>query len=212
MLSSIYRTSKKVVRFKETCLAVVVVVARVRDEVMRTSPTMLSRHLEIMTLIIVNKKAMSTRDQWLEQECDTCNMRWTRSSLIMNMHLLRTIYYLIMVHYLCSGLKKMQCKCRPLSVQRKTTWRRRVAASDSNFQVHGEFCINPRSVTLSILHHWKSLEVYFPTQLTDIDSEFSSKCYGYFSEDCYGWPVPPVRTDESRPPSSNWMRRFCSRD
>jgi hypothetical protein len=44
---------------------------------MRTSTMMLSRHPlpEIMTLVIVNKKAMSTRDQRFEQECDTCNMR-----------------------------------------------------------------------------------------------------------------------------------------
>jgi hypothetical protein len=119
----------------------------------------------------------------------------------MNMHLLRTIYYLIMVHYLCSGLKKMQCKYMSLSVQRKTTWRRRVVVSYSNFQVHGELYINPRSITLSILYHWKRLEVYFPTQLTDIDLEFCSKCYGCFSEDCSGCPVPPDPNWSSPRPS-----------
>jgi hypothetical protein len=35
-LSSIYRISKKAVRFRETCLVIVVVIARVRDEVLYT--------------------------------------------------------------------------------------------------------------------------------------------------------------------------------
>jgi hypothetical protein len=127
----------------------------------------------------------------------------------MIMHLLRTIYCLIMVHYLCSGLKKMQCKYRPLNVQRKTTWRRRVAVSYSNFQFCGEFCTNTRSFTLSVLYHWKSLEVYFPTKLTDIDLEFCSKRYGCFSEDCSGCPVPPsLNWSSPDPPGPNWMRHI----
>jgi hypothetical protein len=99
----------------------------------------------------------------------------------------------------------------------------KLAGDDSNFQVHSEFCINPRSVTLSILHHWKRLEVYFPTQLADIDLEFCSKRYSCFSEDCSGCPVPPVRTDRVQTPWSELdeavfvpettylVRGFCER-
>jgi hypothetical protein len=67
----------------------------------------------------------------------------------MNMRLLKLIYYLRVVHYLCSGLKKMQCKYRPPSIQLKITWRWWVAVPDSNFQVRDELCISPRSFTLS---------------------------------------------------------------
>jgi hypothetical protein len=54
-LSSIYRTSKKAVRFRETCLAVVVVVARVRDEVMYTffaAPS--TRLCSCQTIVLAN--------------------------------------------------------------------------------------------------------------------------------------------------------------
>jgi hypothetical protein len=46
-LGSIYRTSKKAVRFKETCLDVIVVVARVKDEVLYTF-FVVPRHLFIV--------------------------------------------------------------------------------------------------------------------------------------------------------------------
>jgi hypothetical protein len=54
-LRSIYRTSKKAVRFRETCLAVVVVIARVRDEVLYTFFTAPSTPLHsCQTLVLAN--------------------------------------------------------------------------------------------------------------------------------------------------------------
>jgi hypothetical protein len=56
-LSSIYRTSKKAVRFRETCLAVVVVVARVRDEVLYTFFAAPSTPLHsCQTLVLANMR------------------------------------------------------------------------------------------------------------------------------------------------------------
>jgi hypothetical protein len=127
----------------------------------------------------------------IKKECNTCNIRWTRSQLTMNMQPLRTIYYLIVVHYLCSGLKMIKCKYRPLSVQRKTIWRQWVSISDYDFQVHDKLCNNLRSFTFITIYHWKRLQVYFPMQLTDHDLDFCSKHYDYFSEDCSGCIVPP---------------------
>jgi hypothetical protein len=54
-LSSINRTSKKAVRFRETCLAVVVVIARVRDEVLYTFFAAPSKPLRsCQTLVLAN--------------------------------------------------------------------------------------------------------------------------------------------------------------
>jgi hypothetical protein len=94
-------------------------------------------------------------------------------------------------------LKNMQCMTILLSVQREASGRQWVVVSDSDLQVHDEFCTNPRSFTLSILYHWKHFEVYFPTQLMDHDLDLCSKWYDCFSG---GYSVCLV------PPGSNWTR------
>ena len=144
---------------------------------------------------IIKLATTPTSSHWLGQKQSNYKKRWIYSLIVMSMYLLRIIYYLIVVHYLCSGLKNMQCLTRLLRVQRKATWRRRVAVSDSDFQVRDEFCTNPRSFTLSILYHWRHLEVNFPMQLTDHDLELCSKRYDWFSGDCSRCPVPLGPTD-----------------
>ena len=132
-----------------------------KERMMRTS--LMTDRLWMLNKII-KLATTPTSSHWLGQKKSNYKKRWIYSLIVMSMYLLRIIYYLIVVHYLCSGLKNMQCLTRLLRVQRKATWRRRVAVSDSDFQVRDEFCTNPRSFTLSILYHWRHLEVYFPTQ------------------------------------------------
>ena len=59
-----------------------------------------------------------------------------------------------------------------------------VMALDSITKIQGKNCSNSEGFTMSIIYHWKHLEVYFATHPREHHLELRSKNYGCLSEPC----------------------------
>jgi len=98
-----------------------------------------------------------------------------------NIPLLRIVYSLMEVHFLSLGSKRRPREVCPSDREQVAV---PVMAPDFATEVQGKNYTNSEGFTMSILYHWKHLEVYFHMQQTAHPLKLFAENYAYFGEDC----------------------------
>ena len=85
------------------------------------------------------------------------------------------------VHFLSLGSKRRPLEVYPSDREQVVV---PMMASDSVTEIQGKKCTNLEGFTMSILHRWKHLEVYFPMALNSSTFDNPAMRFQYFCKDC----------------------------
>ena len=85
------------------------------------------------------------------------------------------------VHFLSLGSKRRPWEVCPSDREQVAVLE---MAPDFATEVQGKNCTNSKGFIMSILYHWKRIEVYFHMQQTAHPLKLFAESYAYFGEDC----------------------------